>query len=56
MSDHDHHGHHHHRHPGHVHPPAGVTPSILRLSALQRLAVSAGLIVLLWLAAFWAMR
>jgi hypothetical protein len=28
----------------------------LRLSALQRLAVSAGLIALLWLAAFWAMR
>jgi hypothetical protein len=57
MSDHDHyHGHHHHRHPGHVHPPAGVAPSILRLSALQRLAVSAGLIALLWAAAFWAMR
>jgi hypothetical protein len=55
MTSHDH-GHHHHRHPGHVHPPAGVAPSILTLSALQRLSVSAGLIVLLWLAAYWAMR
>jgi hypothetical protein len=55
MSRHDHDGHHHH-HPGFVHPPAGVAPSILRLSALHRLAVSAGLIALLWAAVFWAMR
>jgi hypothetical protein len=55
MSDHGH-AHHHHHHPGHVHPPAGVAPSILRLSALQRLGFAAGLIVLLWAAAFWAMR
>jgi hypothetical protein len=55
MSDHDH-GHHHHHHPGHAHPPASVHPSILRLSALQRLAVSVGLIALLWMAAFWATR
>jgi len=57
MSDHhDHHGHHHHHHPGHTHPPAGVAPSILRLSALQRLGFAAGLIALLWAASFWAMR
>jgi hypothetical protein len=56
MSDHDHDGHHHHHHPGQMHPPAFVHPSILRLSALQRLAFSTGLIALLWLAAFWAMR
>ena len=31
-------------------------PSILRLSALQRLGVAARLIALLWAAAFWAMR
>jgi hypothetical protein len=58
MSDHDHHrdhDHHHHRHPGRAHPPASVHPSILRLSALERLGVAAGLIVLLWAAAFWAM-
>ena len=57
MSDHrGHHGHHHHHHPGHAHPPAGVAPSILRLSVLQRLGFAAGLIALLWAAAFWAMR
>ena len=52
----DHHGHHHHHHPGHAHPPASVAPSVLRLSALQRLGFAAGLIALLWAAAFWAMR
>jgi len=56
MSDHDHYGHHHHHDPGHAHPPAGVAPSILRLSALERLGVAAGLIALLWAAVFWAMR
>lgn len=64
MSDHEHLGHHHHHgghhhhhhHAGHAHPPASVHPSILRLSALQRLAVAGGLIALLWIAAFWAMR
>ena len=58
MSDHHHHhgNPHHHRHEGHAHPPASVAPSILRLSALQRLCFAAGLIALLWAAAFWAMR
>lgn len=48
--------HHHHHHAGHVHPPAQVHPSILRLSALQRLGFAAGLIALIWLAVAWAMR
>ena len=52
----DHHGHHHHHHPGHVHPPASVLPSILRLSALQRLGFAAALIALVWAATFWAMQ
>ncbi len=52
----DHHGHHHHHHPGHVHPPASVHPSILRLSALQRLGFAAALIALVWAATFWAMQ
>jgi hypothetical protein len=57
MSDHRYdHGTHHHHHPGHVHPPASVHPSILRLSVLQRLGFAAGLIALLWAAAFWAMQ
>jgi hypothetical protein len=57
MSDHrDPHGHHHHHHAGHVHPPASVHPSILRLSVLQRLGFAAALIALVWATAFWAMR
>ena len=56
MSDHDHHGHHHHHDPAHAHPPARVAPSILRLSALERLGVAATLIALLWAATFWALR
>ena len=47
---------HHHHHPGHVHPPASVHSSILRLSALQRLGFAAVLIALLWIAAYWATR
>jgi hypothetical protein len=53
MNDHDA---HHHHHPGDVHPPVAVHASILRLSALERLAVAAGLIALIWAAAFWALR
>jgi hypothetical protein len=47
--------HHHHHHPGHSHPPATVSPSILRLSAYERLAAVAVMIVALWGAVFWAM-
>jgi hypothetical protein len=50
------HTHHHHHHPaGAGHPPASVSPSILRLSAVERLAVAGAAIVLIWLAVFWAM-
>jgi hypothetical protein len=54
MSDHDHS--HHHHHAGHAHPPVSAHPSILRLSVLERLALAAVAIAVLWLAAFWAMR
>jgi len=33
-----------------------VHPSILRLSALERLAASAVVIAILWAVVFWAMR
>jgi hypothetical protein len=55
MVDHRHNTHHHH-HPGDVHPPAAVSASILRLSALHRLSISAVLVVLVWVTAFWAMQ
>jgi hypothetical protein len=46
---------HHHHHPGEGHPPASISPSILRLSAIERLAAAAVLIVLIWAAVYWAM-
>ena len=55
MSDHYHHRHHHHQE-GHAHPPAKAHPSILRMSALERLGFAAVLIALIWASAFWAMR
>ena len=42
-----------HPHPGR-HPPAPVPPSLLRLSAGQRLALAAGLATLLWIAVYLA--
>lgn len=46
---------HQHHHEGHAHPPATVSPSILRLSALERLGAVAVVIVALWGAVAWAM-
>jgi hypothetical protein len=46
---------HHHHHTGHTHPPATVAPSILRLSALERLAAVVVIVAVLWGAVFWAM-
>jgi hypothetical protein len=45
-----------HHHPGQGHPPASISPSILRMSVLERLAVAAALIVVLWGAVIWAMK
>jgi len=47
---------HHHHPPGEGHPPASIAPSILRMSVVQRLAIAAGLIALLWGAVIWAMK
>jgi len=56
--DHNHHhdhDHHHHHHPGQAHPPATVSASILRMSALERLAAAVVLIAALWGAVMWAL-
>jgi hypothetical protein len=46
---------HHHRHdPGTAHPSASVSPSILRLSAYERLVAAALMSALLWGAVYWA--
>jgi hypothetical protein len=48
---------HHHSHPpGQGHPPASISPSILRMSVMERLALAAVLIAGLWGAALWAMQ
>jgi hypothetical protein len=46
----------HHHHGAGGHPSPTLAPSLLRLSALQRLTVAGFLIVLIWAAAFWAMN
>lgn len=46
---------HHHRHDGHVHPSPAVAPSLLRLSALQRLGLVAMMLAVLWGAVLWAL-
>jgi len=46
----------HHHHPGHVHPPARLSPSILRASAAQRMLFVALCAAILWMAVFWAVQ
>jgi len=44
----------HHHHGGPTHPAPTITPSLLRLSAPQRIAIAGVLIVLIWASALWA--
>jgi hypothetical protein len=46
----------HHHHSGATHPSPTIKPSLLRLSAPQRIAVAAVLIVLIWATALWAIH
>ena len=51
----------HRHHGGAPHPPPTislpmVSPSLIWLSAIQRLAISGALIALIWAAFFWATR
>lgn len=47
----------HHHHPeGHVHPPAAIGPSILRLSAAERIVIATALIALVWGSVIWVMH
>ena len=66
--DHDHahahghvhdHAHGHDDHHGHAHDPSAVVapgPSLLRMSALERLAGAGVLSALIWLGVTWAMQ
>jgi len=46
----------HHHHGGSTHPAPTIAPSLLRLSAPQRIAVTVVLIALIWASALWAMH
>ncbi len=46
---------HHHHHTGEAHPVARVAPSLLRMSALERMAVAAIAAAVLWIAVGWAL-
>jgi hypothetical protein len=45
-----------HRHGGAPQPSPIISPSLIRLSAVERLAMSGVLIALIWAAFFWATR
>jgi hypothetical protein len=45
-----------HPHSGAPHPTPAISPSLIRLSAPQRLAIAGALIALIWAAFFWATR
>jgi hypothetical protein len=47
---------HHHHHGGAPHPSPAVSPSLLRLSAAERLGGAGVLIALIWAAFFWALH
>jgi hypothetical protein len=44
----------HHHHGGERHPPPAIAPSLLRLSAAQRIAIAGIPIAMIWAAFFWA--
>jgi hypothetical protein len=44
----------HHHHGGAPHPSPAISPSLLRLSAAQRLAVAGALVAMIWAAFLWA--
>ncbi len=46
----------HHHHGGAPHPSLPIAPSLLRLSATQRLTIAGVLIALVWAALWWATR
>ncbi|HEX4409262.1 MAG TPA: hypothetical protein VH206_10870 [Xanthobacteraceae bacterium] len=47
---------HHHHHAGEAHPSPALSPSLLRLSVPQRLALAGLMIAVIWAAVIWAVR
>ncbi len=55
VHEHDHEHSHGHAHAPHSHAqPARPPASLLRMSALQRLALSGGAVAAIWAGVFWA--
>jgi hypothetical protein len=46
---------HHHHNPDDTHPSPALAPSLLRMSAWERLAVALAVAAVLWLAVWWAL-
>jgi hypothetical protein len=46
---------HHHHEAGHGHPAGMTPPSLLRMSAAERLVAAVALAVVLWGAVWWVM-
>jgi hypothetical protein len=44
----------HHHDPGDAHPVGHIAPSLLRMSALERVALAALIAAALWAAVWWA--
>lgn len=44
---------HHHHAAGHGHPAQATPPSLLRMSAAERLAAAIAIAVVLWVATLW---
>ncbi len=44
---------HHHHEAGHSHPARALLPSLLRMSATERLAVALAIAGVLWIAVWW---
>jgi hypothetical protein len=46
---------HHHHNPGDAHPEGRISPSLLRMSVIERIAIAAVAVLVLWAAVWWAL-
>jgi hypothetical protein len=46
---------HHHHNPGDAHPEGHISPSLLRMSVIERIAIAAVAVLVLWAAVWWAL-
>jgi hypothetical protein len=46
---------HHHHNPGDAHPEGRISLSLLRMSVIERIAIAAVAVLVLWAAVWWAL-